>query len=41
LHEWAGHLDTAAEHDTRAEARARNTIERDYLTKQAAQLRRG
>jgi RNA polymerase sigma factor (sigma-70 family) len=41
LHERAGHLDTAAEHYTRAAARARNTAERDYLTKQAARLRRG
>jgi len=29
----------AAEHYTRAAARARNTAERDYLTKQAARLR--
>ncbi|PZF94339.1 hypothetical protein C1I99_19495 [Micromonospora deserti] len=41
LHERAGHLDVAAEHYTRAAARARNTAERDYLTKQAARLRRG
>ena len=39
LHERAGHLDIAAEHYTRAAARARNTAERDYLTKQAARLR--
>ena len=41
LHERAGHRDLAAEHYTRAAARARNTAERDYLTKQAARLRRG
>lgn len=41
LHERAGHLDAAAEHYTRAAARARSTAERDYLTKQAARLRRG
>jgi RNA polymerase sigma factor (sigma-70 family) len=41
LHERAGHLDIAAEHYTRAAAPARNTAERDYLTKQAARLRRG
>jgi RNA polymerase sigma factor (sigma-70 family) len=40
LHERAGHLDIAAEHYTRAAAQARNTAERDYLTKQAARLRR-
>jgi RNA polymerase sigma factor (sigma-70 family) len=40
LHERAGHLDVAAEHYTRAAARARSTAERDYLTKQAARLRR-
>src|SRR5262249_53972920 len=39
LHEQAGHLDIAAEHYTRAAARARNSAERDYLTKQAARLR--
>jgi len=39
LHERAGNLDTAAEHYTRAAARARSTAERDYLTKQAARLR--
>ncbi|GIJ27440.1 RNA polymerase sigma factor [Micromonospora qiuiae] len=39
LHERAGHLDVAAEHYHRAAARARNTAERDYLTKQAARLR--
>ena len=39
LHERAGHLDIAAEHYTRAAAQARNTAERDYLTKQAARLR--
>ncbi len=38
LHERAGHLDIAAEHYTRAAAQARNTAERDYLTKQAARL---
>ncbi|HEY1001063.1 MAG TPA: DUF6596 domain-containing protein, partial [Streptosporangiaceae bacterium] len=41
LHEQAGHLDIAAEHYTRAAARARSTAERDYLAKQAARLRRG
>ena len=41
LHERAGDLDVAAEHYTRAAARARSTAERDYLTKQAARLRRG
>jgi RNA polymerase sigma factor (sigma-70 family) len=40
LHERAGHLEIAAEHYTRAAARSRNTAERDYLTKQAARLRR-
>jgi predicted RNA polymerase sigma factor len=40
LHERAGHLGVAAEHCTRAAARARSTAERDYLTKQAARLRR-
>jgi predicted RNA polymerase sigma factor len=40
LHERAGHLDIAAEHYTRAAAQARNTAERDYLTKQAARMRR-
>jgi len=40
LHERAGHLDIAAEHYTRAAARARSTAERDYLTKQSARLRR-
>jgi RNA polymerase sigma factor (sigma-70 family) len=40
LHERAGHLDLAAEHYTRAAAQARSTPERDYLTKQAARLRR-
>jgi predicted RNA polymerase sigma factor len=40
LHERAGHLGVAAEHYTRAAARARSTAERDYLTKQAARLRR-
>ena len=39
LHERAGHLDIAAEHYTRAAAQARNTAERDYLTKQAARMR--
>ena len=39
LHERAGHPGIAAEHYTRAAARARNTAERDYLTKQAARLR--
>ena len=39
LHERAGHDDIAAEHYTRAAAQARNTAERDYLTKQAARLR--
>jgi predicted RNA polymerase sigma factor len=38
LHERAGHPGIAAEHYTRAAARARNTAERDYLTKQAARL---
>jgi predicted RNA polymerase sigma factor len=41
LHERAGHFDIAAEHYTRAAARARSTAERDYLAKQAARLRRG
>jgi RNA polymerase sigma factor (sigma-70 family) len=41
LHERAGHLAVAAGHYTRAAARARSTAERDYLTKQAARLRRG
>jgi predicted RNA polymerase sigma factor len=41
LHERAGHPGLAAEHYTRAAARARNTAERDYLTKQAARLRHG
>jgi RNA polymerase sigma factor (sigma-70 family) len=40
LHERAGHVDTAAEHYTRAAAGARSAAERDYLTKQAARLRR-
>jgi len=39
LHERAGHLAIAAEHYIRAAAQARNTAERDYLTKQAARLR--
>ena len=39
LHERAGHPDIAAEHYTRAAAQARNTDERDYLTKQAARMR--
>ena len=39
LHERAGHPGIAAQHYTRAAARARNTAERDYLTKQAARLR--
>jgi hypothetical protein len=39
LHEWAGHPCIAAEHYTRAAARARHTAERDYLTKQAVRLR--
>jgi predicted RNA polymerase sigma factor len=39
LHERAGHVDIAAEHYSRAAARARNTAERDYLSKQAARLR--
>jgi RNA polymerase sigma factor (sigma-70 family) len=39
LHEQAGHPGIAAEHYTRAAAQARNTAERDYLTKQAARLR--
>jgi RNA polymerase sigma factor (sigma-70 family) len=39
LRERAGHLDIAAEHYTRAAGQARNTAERDYLTKQAARLR--
>ncbi len=39
LHERAGHLDLAAEHYTRAAAHARNTAERDYLTRQAARVR--
>jgi RNA polymerase sigma factor (sigma-70 family) len=41
LHEQAGDIDAAAEHYTRAAAHSRNTAERDYLTKQAARLRRG
>ena len=41
LHERAGHFAIAAEHYTRAAARARSTAERDYLAKQAARLRRG
>jgi len=41
LHERAGHLDVAAELYARAAARARDTAERDYLTKQAARLSRG
>ena len=41
LHERAGHFDIAAEHYTRAAARARSTAERDYLAKQAARLRSG
>jgi RNA polymerase sigma factor (sigma-70 family) len=41
LLEQAGHLDTAAAHYTLAAARARDTTQRDYLTKQAARLRRG
>jgi RNA polymerase sigma factor (sigma-70 family) len=41
LHERAGDLQAAAEHYTRAAAHARNTPEHDYLTKQAARLRRG
>jgi predicted RNA polymerase sigma factor len=40
LHERAGHPDVAAEHYTLAAARPRNSAERDYLTKQAARLRR-
>jgi RNA polymerase sigma factor (sigma-70 family) len=39
LHERAGHLETAAEHYTRAAASTRSTAERDHLTKQAARLR--
>ena len=39
LHEQAGHPGIAAQHYTRAAAQARNTAERDYLTKQAARLR--
>ncbi|HEX6500128.1 MAG TPA: sigma-70 family RNA polymerase sigma factor [Micromonosporaceae bacterium] len=41
LYERAGHLDLAAEHFSRAASRARSTAERDYLTRQAARLRRG
>jgi predicted RNA polymerase sigma factor len=41
LHKQTGHLDIAAEHYTGAAARARNTAERDYLTKQTARLRHG
>jgi RNA polymerase sigma factor (sigma-70 family) len=41
LHERAGHLDDAADHYSRAAVRARSIPERDYLTKQAARLRRG
>jgi predicted RNA polymerase sigma factor len=40
LHEQAGHHNVAVEHYTRAAARVRSTAERDYLTKQAARLRR-
>ena len=40
LHERAGHPDVAAEHYTHAAAKSRSTAERDYLTKQAARLRR-
>jgi len=40
LQERAGQIDIAVQHYTRAAARARNTAERDYLTKQAARLRR-
>ena len=39
LHERAGHPGIAAECYARAAAQARNTAERDYLTKQAARMR--
>jgi RNA polymerase sigma factor (sigma-70 family) len=39
LHEQAGHTGIAAEHYSRAAAKARNTAERDYLLRQAARLR--